>query len=877
MSTTTLTQLDKKPTYRHDYSPPVWTITHIDLCFKLDPQQTQVCTRLHLACSQQPQPLILHGAPHLIPRSIQCNGVPLTDFGRDEMGNLLLAHLPSPCVVEIEHGLNPSHNSSLEGLYVSRGIYCSDCEPEGFRKITFFLDRPDVMATYTVKIIAPLSLPVLLSNGNPIETGSYPDNQHYAVWHDPFPKPSYLFALVAGTLDFIEDHHITPQGKTVRLRVYAQSLFIDQCAHALASLKKAMLWDEQRFGLSCDVDVYNIVAVDDFNGGAMENKGLNIFNSKYILASPDTATDSDYAAIESVIVHEYCHNWTGNRVTCRDWFQLTLKEGLTVFRDQEFTADTHHRGLKRIADVRLLRNAQFVEDAGPLSHPVRPESYIQMRNFYTATVYEKGAEIVRMYQTLLGRDGFAQGMAIYFERHDGQAVTCDDFLSAMQQAAEQRGQPELLKHFERWYSQAGTPQLHITDDYCPHTQIYQLHFTQTHRDAAQPPLLIPIKLGLLSPTGHELETRAFALTQTQQTICFKHIEQKPIPSLLREFSAPVQWHFAYNLTDLAHLITFDSDDFNRWQAMQHLALLALQETLCLVTINQQPDSATTALIRVIGHLLTLAQKDPALTAELLTLPDQEAFISHLIAHHIAVNPPALYSARTQLLTAISTQHQTIMLSVYHAHHPFVSPKPSHADSVAARHLKNTLLNYLSLDDALYPLVEAQYQTAQNMTDQLAALKLLLLMASRAPQLDCDAILSDFYHRYRDYPLVIDNWFALQAAVPCIKTLTQCQQLIQHAAFSYHTPNRVRALLGHFAANPVAFHHGQGYQWYADQLCLLDAINPQTAARLSSPFSRWQRYDHPLQVAIKQQIMRILAHSSCSADLREQMQRSVSIA
>ncbi len=869
-----------QPIHLKDYRSPGYRLDTVDLRFDLDEAVTRVTSRLSL--SRPPgasgQPLHLDGR-ELELVSIKLDGKSLgqADFEHDSEG-LTISSPPERFTLEIETAIKPQENTSLQGLYKSGGNYCTQCEAEGFRAITYFPDHPDVMATYTTTITADEErYPVLLSNGNKLEEGRLENGRHWAKWHDPFPKPSYLFALVVGNLAVFEDSFTTASGRDVALKIYVEPGNEDGCAYAMDSLKRAMRWDEETFGLEYDLDIFMIVAVGDFNFGAMENKGLNIFNAKYILAKPDTATDSDFAGIEAVVAHEYFHNWTGNRVTCRDWFQLSLKEGLTVFRDQEFSSDMRSRAVKRIADVRTLRAAQFPEDAGPLAHPVRPGSYIEINNFYTATVYVKGAEVVRMVHTLIGADAFRRGLTLYFERHDGQAVTIEDFLAAMADASGQD-----LSQFVLWYDQAGTPEVTVSDDYNQTVGSYTLTVEQscpaTPGQAAKKPFHLPLAVGLIDRAGNDLPlrletdsgsvaapgTRMLELHKSRETFRFTGLDQRPIPSLLRGFSAPVKLRAATSKQDLATQFAHDADLFNRWEAGQQMAMEVLLEAVAThQTGTGQTDGDgypdTRLYANAVGALLADDQSERAFVAEAIRLPS-EAYIGDQME---VVDVEAIHWAREGLRRAVAQQLVEPLLASYHAHS---SNRPYSPDALDAgrRSLRSGALYYLtSLDDVeMLALCVAQYNNADNMTDRMAALGLLadIDYPARAEAL------GDFYGRWREDPLVLDKWFTIQAISPLASTLGTIEALMTHSAFSLHNPNRVRALIAAFAsANALRFHaaDGSGYRFLTDRVLELDALNPQVAARLLAPFGQWRRYDGGRQALIKTEIERVLGMQGLS--------------
>jgi len=792
---------------------------------------------------------------------------------RLEEGGLRLLGVPDHFEFRSEVLIAPENNTALEGLYRSGDMFCTQCEAEGFRKITWYPDRPDVMAPFDVRIEADRErYPVLLSNGNPGETGDLPDGRHYAEWHDPFPKPSYLFALVAGKLLHVEEGYKTASGRSVRLRIYVEPENIDKCGHAMRSLVNAMRWDEQRYGREYDLDVFNIVAVNDFNMGAMENKGLNIFNSKFILASPETATDHDFQGIEGVVAHEYFHNWTGNRITCRDWFQLSLKEGLTVYRDQEFSADMGSRGVKRIDDVRLLRAHQFAEDASPMAHPVRPASYIEINNFYTVTVYEKGAEVVRMQANLLGPVKFREAMDLYFERHDGRAVTTEDFVACMEAASGRD-----LTRFKHWYDYAGTPEVQVTDDYDPDTQRYVLHIRQhvpdTPGQTGKPAFHIPFALGLLDSEGSDLspqlpgaeqrgESLMLELHEQDQSFVFEGIADRPVPSLLRGFSAPVRVTYDWQDEQLLHLMAHDSDGFNRWDAGQTL----LQRVILRMRSQyraDEPMEVPDALLDALRHTLYGEGRESALVAELLSLPG----IGYLGDFMPLIDVEGLHVAREHLRVIVAETLREDLLMRYEQLREDSDYRPD-PHNIGRRRLKNTLLYYLaSLDDEVVSqLLLNQYGVQHNMTDVMASLA--LLAASDHPARD--EVLEDFEQHWRQDALVMDKWFSVQAAADRPRVLEEVRQLMSHPAFSLTNPNKVRALIGAFVnTNPLHFHaaDGSGYEFLAEQVLALDPINPQIAARLLRTLSRWQRYDVQRQELMRGALQRVLENEA-SKDVYE---------
>ncbi len=867
-----------------DYTPPPHLVDQVEMHVELHPTATRVETRLWLRknpAAASANHLRLDGR-QLELLDIALDGVPLATDGylQDDEG-LTVHDVPDRFVLATTVRVDPEGNTALEGLYRASGIFCTQCEAQGFRKITFYPDRPDVMACFTVTLVADRMLcPVLLANGNLTASGTLENGRHYASFVDPFPKPAYLFAMVAGPLVPIEDRYATTSGREVRLQIFVEPRNLAKCSHAMDSLKNAMRWDEETYGLECDLDEYKIVAVDDFNMGAMENKGLNVFNSKYVLADPETATDADFQGVEAVIGHEYFHNWTGNRVTCRDWFQLSLKEGLTVFRDQEFSADMGSRAVKRISDVRLLRNGQFPEDAGPMAHPVRPESYVEINNFYTATVYNKGGEVIRMYQTLLGIEGFKRGLALYLQRHDGQAVTTDDFLVAMSEA---NGLD--LAQFRRWYSQAGTPVLDIASRYDADSRSYVLDVRQscspTPGQSEKESFLIPLAIGLLGPDGSDLPlqlagetkagtgTRVLKVTAAEQSFTFVNLPAAPVPSLLRDFSAPVRVNHAYAPEELTFLFAHDSDPFNRWEAGQRLATQLLLKLVAELQTGQAP-AVPASFVEAFRIALTDKTADPALLSLALTLPGEIE-----LAEALAVaDPGAVHAARQwlrlELARQLAGELRTVMASMHDA-----GPYRLSAAAIGRRSLKNLCLAYLALLETadVASLCLAQFEGADNMTDRLAALTALASsgMAQR------EAALAAFYARYQHDPLVVDKWFAVQAASSRADTLAQVQALLQHPAFMLKNPNRVRSLVGVFAhGNPARFHDpsGAGYRFLADQVLVLDALNPQVAARMVGALSRWRRYDAGRQALMQSELLRIQAQAGLSRDVGEIVEKSL---
>lgn len=875
--------------YLKDYQPPAWWVDSVDLQFILGSHATEITSTLAIRRNSdtKKQALQLDGE-ELNLKTILLNGEPL-DESRYQLADssLIIEDIPDQCKITSIVEINPSRNTSLMGLYQSGGNFCTQCEAEGFRKITFFPDRPDILSIYTVEILADKTrYPVLLSNGNPQQSGdAESDNKgnarHYAVWHDPYPKPCYLFALVAGNLTRIHDQFTTLSGRHVSLNIYVEPHNADRCNHAMRSIVNAMRWDEQTYGREYDLDVFNIVAVDDFNMGAMENKGLNIFNSKYILARPDTATDTDYQGIEGVIGHEYFHNWSGNRVTCRDWFQLSLKEGFTVFRDQEFSADMSARGIKRIQDVNMLRTYQFREDAGPIAHPVRPDRYVEINNFYTLTVYSKGAEIIRMIYSLLGPEVFRKGTDVYFSRHDGRAVTTDDFVQAMEDVSGHD-----LKQFKLWYSTAGTPELAVTENYNADNQEYTLSIEQKTPDTAdqrdKAAMYIPFRMGLLSAKGEAIPLtlkneesgsddicRVLHLKQKTETFTFTDISEKPIASLLRGFSAPVKLKMERSIAELCFLIAHDKDEFNRWDAAQTLATRLMISQFSSDRIEVEP-----AFIRALREILTNRELKPALVAEIFRLP-VEGFLAD---QRPLAEPDRIYRVRKAFRVTLATQLYEELLGQYNAlaQSGNYSVEP---DKMGQRALRNTCLGYLmspprdQISDQVMSACIEQFRQESNMTDVIAALACLCNVNDPARE----SALNSFHDRWRDDALVMDKWFSLQATSELPGTIDQVKALTRHSAFNIKNPNKVRALIGAFASgNPQHFHadNGSGYEFIANQVIQLDLINPQIAARVTHAFSHWRQYDKPRQALMQKQLQRILELKGLSKDVLEIASRSL---
>ena len=880
--------------YLRDYLPPAWLIDTVDLDVAIGDAHTEV--RAKLACRRNPQgaggPLVLNGV-ELALQSVSLDGQP-QGSGRIERAAdrlTVIGELPDAFVLETVVRIDPDHNTRLAGLYRSKDGYFTQCEAEGFRGITYFPDRPDVMSRYSCTIRANREkFPQLLSNGNLVASGREGD-LHWARWEDPYAKPCYLFALVAAKLEVLEDRYVTASGRKIRLGVYVEPGKLDQCGRAIEALKTAMRWDEQRFGLEMDLDQYMIVAVGDFNMGAMENKGLNIFNTKYVLARADTATDVDFQNIDRVVAHEYFHNWTGNRVTCRDWFQLSLKEGLTVFRDQEFGADTHGRAVTRIQEVRNLRMAQFPEDAGPMAHPIRPASYSEINNFYTATVYEKGAEVVRMIETLIGRAAFRRGMYLYFQRHDGQAVTCEEFVAAMQDASGID-----LTQFRRWYARAGTPRLAASGVWDGTTRRYTLTLSQSLAPTAyearlrqagltveEGPLHIPVALGLVLPDGTDAPlrlagetaaqgaTRVLSLTAATQSFVFVDVAAAPVASLLRDFSAPVILDFEQSAAELAHLMGHDSDAVNRWEAGQRLATRVMLAGIARGGQGTEwiPEAYVAACSRVLDDGL---QGDAALAAEALLLPAEQVLAEAVVAEGRAIDPEAIHLTRTALRRHLASELRDRLEAAWHALARTSAYAPDGVQ-VGRRALRNLCLNYLAQSDDAYlrssvlPRLLAQFEHGDNMTDVMAALSAL----ANLDVLERATALAAFYARWQGEALVVDKWLQVQATSCLPGTVTRVRELMRHPAFELKNPNKVYALVRSFCgANPRHFHaaDGSGYALGADAILALHALNPQVASRIARCFDRWRQFDAGHQVHARAALERIANAAGLAGDVAE---------
>ena len=875
--------------YLKDYEVPRYLIDDVDLDFDLYDRETRVKATLQVRRNPDSRhkgaELVLHGE-QLRTHSIAIDGRVLTaDEYRIDADGLHIPDVPERFALTTEVLIDPIDNASLEGLYRSRTLFCTQCEAEGFRKITWYLDRPDVLARFTTTVRAERAgFPVLLSNGNLVANGVDGDGRHWATWEDPFPKPSYLFALVAGDLAHVRDSYVTASGRTVELLIYVETKDLDKCDHAMQALKDAMRWDEDNYGLEYDLDRYMIVAVDDFNMGAMENKGLNIFNTSCVLANPATTTDAGFERVASVVAHEYFHNWSGNRVTCRDWFQLSLKEGFTVFRDSEFSADHGSRALKRIEDVTFLRTQQFAEDGGPMAHPVRPDAYMEISNFYTLTIYEKGAEVVRMIHHLLGPELFRRGSDLYFERFDGQAVTIEDFVGCM---AEVSGRD--FTRFMNWYRQAGTPQLAATGHYDAAERTFTLTVQQscapTREAQEKQPFHIPVSLGLVGrdgdlplygpvvPDDRQGATQYTAeITESSQSLVFTGVDEEPVPSLLRGFSAPVKLEYPYSREQLRFLMTRDSDSFNRWDAGQKLALSVLGDMMAAYRAGEPlaVDDGFVAALRQIAGDETL---EPALVAQMLTLPS-EAFLAEAAE---VIDVEAIHHARQTLRVAVADALRDELLSLYEKLDDREPYQPS-AQQIGRRSLKNTALTYLTLcsDQPALALAEAQYGRHANMTDVSAALAALVNAPADAARPLAEAALADFYQRWQHDALVVNQWLTLQAASPLPGGLERVEQLMQHEAFSLRNPNKVRAVIGAFCANAINFHRddGAGYRFLTEQVIAINAFNPQIAARLLVPLTRWREYPEQRSQQLRAELQQLAARSDLAKDLYEVVNKSL---
>lgn len=876
-----MTALEPQPVYLKDYQVSAYLIDEIELHFDLRDKETLVKSHLRIRHNRlnpdKTKTLILNGE-ELILESIKIDGQALSASAYEVTDKFLKIHeVPDSFELEIVTKIFPEQNTALSGLYRSAKTYCTQCEAEGFRRITYFLDRPDILARYKTTIVADQSYKYLLSNGNLVASGKTDDGRHFATWEDPFKKPSYLFALVAGDFDLLEDKFKTQSGNDIALRIYVEKGYGDQSHHAMYSVKEAMSWDEKAYGREYDLDIYMIVAIGDFNMGAMENKGLNIFNTKYVLAKPETATDDDYIHILSVIGHEYFHNWSGNRVTCRDWFQLSLKEGLTIFRDQSFSEDVLSAAVMRIHEVNALRESQFPEDAGPLAHPVRPDSYLEINNFYTSTIYNKGAEVLRMQQTILGKPMFRKGMDLYFARHDGQAVTIEDFVKTMEDVSGVD-----LKQFRLWYSQAGTPIVHAEDEYNAEQKTYTLKLKQT---CPQTPgqtdkkaMYIPIRMGLLDASGQDVllqlnneeptTEKVLAFTEKEQTFQFKNVASRPVPSLLRHFSAPVILHYAYTDTDLAFLVKHDSDAFNRWNAWQRYAV---QTILGLVEDYRQGKALqlSKTFIETFQYTLQHDKGDKFLQAEMLLLPS-EKYIGEQME---CVDVDGIHAAREFVLHELSKASQSLLLTVYEAN----AQKGAYhfgMQEVGERQVRNRALAYLTLLPENSELAMKQFEASLsvNMTNTVPALIALANMDSPLRQ----SGLEKFYTTWKQDALVMDKWLAIQAASKLPDTLVQVKSLMEHPAFDIKNPNKVYSLIGAFGRNLIHFHaiDGSGYEFLSHVVRQLDHLNPQVAARMVTPLTAWRRYDKTRQSLMREQLAWLSKDAKISMDLYELVTKSL---
>ncbi|HBC3596593.1 aminopeptidase N [Vibrio parahaemolyticus] len=858
--------------YRKDYQAPSHTITDIDLTFDLYDNDTIVTALSKVVQKGESTTLELDGEG-LELRSVKVDG---EDWAHHEVkeASLVLSDLPAEFELEIITKIDPEANTALEGLYKSGGAFCTQCEAEGFRRITYYLDRPDVLAKYTTKVIADkATYPYLLSNGNRIAQGEAENGRHWVQWQDPHPKPAYLFALVAGDFDVLRDKYTTMSGRNVDLEIFVDKGNLDRAGHAMTSLINSMKWDEERFGLEYDLDIYMIVAVDFFNMGAMENKGLNIFNSKFVLANDQTATDRDYLGIEAVIGHEYFHNWTGNRVTCRDWFQLSLKEGLTVFRDQEFSSDLGSRAVNRIDNVRIIRGPQFAEDASPMSHPIRPDKVIEMNNFYTLTVYEKGSEVIRMYHTLLGEEGFQKGMKLYFERHDGTAATCEDFVSAMEDATGVD-----LKQFRLWYSQSGTPTLRVNSEYNAEAKTYALtveQFTEATQDQAEKQALhIPFDIELYDSKGQiipliingESVHNVLDIKQDKQTFVFENVAEQPVPSLLREFSAPVKLEYDYSDAELIFLMKHATNDFARWDASQMLLAKYIRQNVTNVQTGSEVQLSEDLIDAFRGVLLD-ENLEPAFIAQVFSLPS----INEITGWYKQIDVDAVDTVLNSITVSLSAALEDELSATYHTLKQ-AEYTIDHA-AIGKRALRNQCLQFLAHTDKGNTLVKAQYEAANNMTDTIAAMS-----AANSAQLECrEELMADYSDKWKHDGLVMDKWFALQGTNPAEDALEKVKATMNHEAFSLKNPNRTRSLVGSFlAANPVRFHDksGSGYQFAGEILRQLNDSNPQVASRMIDPLLKFRKYDEARQAMIRAELEKLKAMDNLAKDLFEKVTKAL---
>ncbi|MDG1080092.1 MAG: aminopeptidase N [Porticoccaceae bacterium] len=861
--------------YLQDYKVSPFEIEKTELVFDLGNDHTRVTATLSILrnslSDEQGADLVLHGSEGLDLQSVSVDGQLLEEgaYSRDS-DSLSISGLADRAIITTEVLIKPQDNTTMMGLYRSRTMYCTQCEAEGFRDITYYLDRPDVMSEFTTKVIADKAqYPVLLSNGNPIERGELDGGRHFVTWHDPFKKPAYLFALVAGTLSCVDDSFTTLSGRQVALQIFVEEKDLDKCAHAMLSLKHSMRWDEQAYGREYDLDIFMIVAVDDFNMGAMENKGLNIFNTSAVLANPKTTTDAAFQRVEAIVAHEYFHNWSGNRVTCRDWFQLSLKEGFTVYRDSQFSADMNSATVKRIEDVSYLRTHQFAEDGGPMSHSVQPDAYMEINNFYTLTIYEKGAEIVGMIRTLLGADTFRQGSDLYFDRHDGQAVTIEEFVKAMEDASGRD-----LTQFRRWYKQSGTPQLAVNSRYDAADRTFTLDFSQscpaTPGQAQKQPFVIPVRLGLVGASGDlPLNSNGdtemvYEVSQTDQQLIIENVGEAPVPSLLREFSAPIKLDYAYSKKQLLHLMANDSDGFNRWDAGQKLSF-ALLEKLTADSHQQRPLEMDSQLIAAYKSLLSDPNLDPAMVALMLQLPSE----AQLHEEAPVIYAEAIHSARLFVRQALASALSEQFVAVYERHNIEQEYAPD-ASQIGRRSLKNTALSYLMLVDNMgVELASKQFETADNMTDKASALSCLVNCPAAARQ--AEAALQQFEQQYRDEALVMNLWLQVQAANSQPGGLQRVEELEAHSSFTLSNPNKIRSLIGGFCnANLVNFHNpdGSGYEFLKKRILTLHSRNPQVAARLMTPLTRWKKFPEPNSSQMREALQVIADEQGLVKDIYE---------
>ncbi|OZG74006.1 aminopeptidase N [Hahella sp. CCB-MM4] len=863
--------------YLKDYRPPNFIIDETHLRFQLYEDGARVTSHLHIRRNPEAvdfqNVLRLDGVElelqHLVldGRELQSNEYQLDDEG------ITLERLPKAFVLNVVTWIKPQENTCLEGLYRSSSMFCTQCEAEGFRRITYYLDRPDVMSKFTTTIEAEKArYPVLLSNGNPIENGESED-RHWMTWEDPFKKPCYLFALVAGDLKYVESHYKTMSGRNVQLRIYVEPHDLEKCDHAMDSLKRSMKWDEEVYGREYDLDIFNIVAVSDFNMGAMENKGLNIFNSSCVLANPKTATDATFQRVEAIVAHEYFHNWSGNRVTCRDWFQLSLKEGFTVFRDSEFSADMHSHAVKRVEDVNLLRTAQFAEDGGPMAHSVRPDSYMEISNFYTLTVYEKGAEVVRMLHTLLGAEKFREGTDLYFERHDGQAVTTDDFVACMEEVSQRD-----LSQFRRWYTQSGTPRVSVTDEYDEERQQYRLTVKQscppTPGQDVKEPFHIPMKLGLVGDDGKDIsiphDNGVIEITDSEQSFDFQDIPSRPVPSLFRHFSAPVKIDYSYSRDQLRFLMSHDSDGFNRWDAGQRLATGVLNDMAEAARAGNQI-SVDQAYLEAFSSVLGDRGDDYPMLAKMMAVPT----LSFLAEQSDTIYVDALVAAREGLQQRLVDEFETAIVERYQELAKSCDNAGTDSRSMGTRSYKNALLMLLASGNGkmLDELAYEQFSKAENMTDELSALA--ALVTANSPQ--ATTALDSFYQRWHKDALVMESWFSVQAGSEAFGSLAKIEQLTGHPLFSEKNPNKVRSVVGVFAGqNWKQFHQADvsGYEFLADWILKLNKLNPQIASRLVTPLTRWKRFESSRSDAMKSSLERIAREPALSKDVYEVVSKSL---